>query len=69
MSIKYFHLLFMTVCILFSLMVAAWCLFLYQGPQTQLFTIVGGFFALMGACLLFYTFRFLKKIRKGGAFS
>jgi predicted benzoate:H+ symporter BenE len=63
MSLKFFHIFFMTVCILFSLGTAVWC---FTQPGLSL---LGIGLAVLGILLVGYTIYFVKKMKKAGHYS
>jgi len=63
MSLKFFHLFFMTVCILFCLATSVWC-FTQAGMS-----LLGVGLAVLGILLVFYTIYFVRKMKKAGHYS
>ena len=63
MSLKYFHIFFMTLCILFSLGIGGWS---FTRPDTFW---LGVGLVLLGVLLVFYTIYFVKKMKKAGVYS
>ena len=61
MSLKHFHIAFITFCLLFSLGFAAWCL-LIPG-QAPVLEYMGWFSLVGGVALLVYGIRFYTKIK------
>lgn len=61
MSLKHFHLAFITVCTLFFAGLGAWCL-LVEGLPGML-RVMGWLSLLCGVAMLIYGIRFLKKIK------
>lgn len=63
MSLKAFHVVFVTVTVLMAFAVAAWCLHAFQvsGSRSDLWLGVGA--AVAGAGLLVYGRYFLKKLK------
>ncbi len=60
MSLKHFHIAFVTICVLFCLGLGAWCLLL-DGLSGMMRAM--GWVSFVGAgALLFYGIRFYKKI-------
>jgi len=61
MSLKHFHIAFITVCTLFFAGLGAWCLLVEALPG--MYRAMGWISLLCGAALLFYGVRFLKKTK------
>ena len=61
MSLKNFHIAFITICVLFTGGFAAWCLLVPGLPA--MFTAMGWISASGGLLLLVYGIRFLKKAK------
>lgn len=61
MSLKHFHIAFVTVCTLFFAGLAAWCLFVEALPAS--FRAMGWLSLLGAAAMLVYGVRFLRKTR------
>ena len=61
MSLKHFHIAFITIVVLGSWLFGAWCLLSRGLPP--MFTIMGWASIVGGFGLLIYGIRFLKKIR------
>ncbi len=61
MSLKYFHIAFITFCVLFALGFSAWCLLMPGQPQVLEY--MGWFSLVGGVALLVYGIRFYKKIK------
>ncbi|MCB1205593.1 MAG: hypothetical protein KDN18_15130 [Verrucomicrobiae bacterium] len=61
MSLKHFHLAFITICTLFFAGLGAWCLLVEGLPD--MFRVMGWLSLLFGAAMLIYGIRFLKKIK------
>lgn len=64
MSLKYFHMIFVTVVVLFCLGFAAWCFFSPDAPQTTAYRVAGGG-SIVGAILaLVYGVWVWKKLKR-----
>ncbi len=61
MSLKHFHIAFVTICTLFFAGLGAWCL-LFEGLPTM-FRAMGWLSLVCALGMLVYGIRFLKKIR------
>ncbi len=61
MSLKNFHIAFITICVLFTGGLAAWCLLIPELPP--MFTAMGWISAAGALLLLIYGIRFLKKAK------
>jgi quinol-cytochrome oxidoreductase complex cytochrome b subunit len=64
MSIRHFHIFFMSICILFFLGFASWG-FLKSGEDASLMSM-GILFSVLGLGLIGYLIAFIKKIKKEG---
>ena len=62
MSLKHFHIAFITVCTLFFAGLGAWCLLMDGLPP--MFVVMGWLSLACGAAMLVYGVRFLKKVRR-----
>ena len=63
MSLKAFHVFFITLSVLLSLGVGAWGLGSYFSGSNGIGLLVGLFFLLFGAGLVYYEFQFLRKFK------
>ena len=63
MSLKSFHLFFITACVLLSAGVAGWGFDTFMTNADVVGIIVGIFFALLGGALIFYEMRFIRKFK------
>ncbi len=61
MSLKHFHIAFVTICVLFAWGLAAWCLLMPGQPP--ILSYMGWLSLAGGLGLLVYGVRFLKKIK------
>jgi hypothetical protein len=61
MSLKHFHIAFITVCTLFFAGLGAWCLLMDGLPA--MFALMGWLSLGCGVAMLIYGIRFLKKTR------
>jgi len=59
MSLKLFHIAFITICLLSAWGFAAWCLL--RGGLPAMFEVMGWLSAVGGLLLLVYGIRFLRK--------
>ena len=63
MSLKAFHLFFITLSVLLSLGVGGWGIESYFSGSNGIGLLVGLFFLLFGAGLIYYEFQFLRKFK------
>ena len=63
MSLKSFHLFFISLSVLLSAGVAGWGFVLFVSGAETLGLIVGLFFALFGGALIFYELRFIRNFK------
>jgi hypothetical protein len=61
MSLKWFHILFVTTSVLLSWVAGAWC---FLGPQAGNYKALGVFFVFLGAVLIVYGVMFWRKIKQ-----
>ena len=63
MSLKAFHLFFISVSVLLSLAVGGWGIQSYLTNSDGVGILVGLFFILLGIGLVFYEMRFIRKFK------
>ena len=63
MSLKAFHVLFITVSVLLCLGFGAWCLSSDYAKGRTAYTVAGCIAFVLGAVLVLYEFMFLKKLK------
>ena len=63
MSLKAFHLFFISVSVLLSLGVGAWGIQAYVSDSSGVGILVGVFFLLLAAGLVVYEMRFIRKFK------
>ena len=63
MSIKFFHIFFIAVCVVFSLAVGVFCMVDGKADPTSALFLVGAVFVALGLGLIVYLIYFLKKIK------
>lgn len=66
MSLKSFHLLFIIVCILLSMMVGGWGLLAWQRDGDGSSLVLGILFLILAPCLFYYGLRFRRDWSKKG---
>lgn len=64
MSLKYFHMIFVTAATLLCFGFAAWCFFSPDSPQTTGYTVAGAGAIVAGIAALFYGVWVWKKLKK-----
>jgi len=62
MSLKHFHVAFISICTLFFAGLGAWCLLMDGLPP--MFAMMGWLSLACGVAMLVYGVRFLKKVRR-----
>ena len=63
MSLKAFHLFFITVSILLSLGIGGWSIQSYLTDSNAVGVLVGIFFIILGLALVYYELRFIRKFK------
>ena len=63
MSLKAFHLFFISISVLLSLAVGGWGIQSYLTNSDDVGILVGLFFILLGIGLVFYEMRFIRKFK------
>ena len=63
MSLKAFHLFFISISVLLSLAVGGWGIQSYLTNSDDVGILVGLFFLLLGIGLVFYEMRFIRKFK------
>ena len=66
MSIKHFHIFFMSICILFFLGFGGWGFLHSNGGEDSSMLSLGILFTVLGVALIGYLSYFIKKIKKEG---
>ena len=66
MSLKAFHVFFISVSVLLSLAVGGWGIQSYFSDSNDIGILVGAFFILLGIALIYYEFKFIRKFKHVG---
>jgi hypothetical protein len=64
MSLKGFHIFFITVATLLAFGFCAWCIHAYMGDKKDMYIGLGGSSFLAGVGLIVYGISFLRKIKR-----
>jgi len=67
MSLKAFHLFFISASTVLALGFASWCFIEYRAHSNALYAVAGGAAAASGVALVYYGLRFARKLKDIGS--